>query len=118
MVTEADVRRIALALPQTTERPSYGTPGFRVKDRLFARVHQDDGVLVLWCAHLLEKESLIESEPAIFFTTPHYDGYAIVLVRMGAVGLEQLEDLLALAWYVRAPARLRAAFDAGRPEER
>lgn len=115
MVTDADVRRIALALPQTAERPSYGTPGFRVTDRLFARIHQDDGVLVLWCAHLLEKELLIESEPEIFFTTPHYDGYAIVLVRMAAIGLHQLEDLLALAWYVRAPARLRAAFDSDGP---
>jgi hypothetical protein len=44
MATEDDVRRLALALPETHERPSYGTPGFRVKDRLFARIHQDGGV--------------------------------------------------------------------------
>jgi hypothetical protein len=112
MVTESDVRRIALALPETTERPSYGTPGFRVKDKLFARIHQDGGVLVLWCADEIEKESLIESEPEIFFTTPHYDGYPHVLVRLDAVGPDQLEALLADAWYVRAPKRLRAAFDA------
>jgi len=37
MVTDDDVRRLALALPETVERPSYGTPGFRVKDKLFAR---------------------------------------------------------------------------------
>ena len=112
MVSVADVRRMALALLETVERPSYGTPGFRVKDKLFARIHQDDGVLVLWCAHGLEKEALIESDPATFFTTPHYDGYPIVLVRMGAIGLDELEALLAGSWYVRAPKRLRAAFDA------
>ena len=114
MVTEDDVRRLALALPETAERPSYGTPGFRVKDKLFARIHQDGGVLVVWCAHELEKESLIESEPDIFFTTAHYDGHPLVLVRMGAVGLDQLETLLADAWYVRAPKRLRAALEADR----
>jgi hypothetical protein len=111
MVSEDDVRRLALALPDTTEKPSYGTPGFRVKDKLFARIHQDGGVLVLWCADEIEKESLIESEPEIFFTTPHYDGHPLVLVHLDAVGSDQLEALLADAWYVRAPKRLRAAFD-------
>jgi hypothetical protein len=114
MATEDDVRRIALALPGTTERPSYGTPGFRVSDRLFARIHQDGGALVVWCAHMAEKESLIESEPAVFFTTPHYDGHPLVLVRLDAVGDDQLEALLADAWYIRAPARVRAAADAAR----
>lgn len=116
MVTEADVRRLALALPETAERPSYGTPAFRVKDKPFARIHQDGGILVLWCAHELEKESLIESGPEIFFSMPHYDGYPLVLVRMDAVGLAELEALLADAWYVRASKRLRAVFDAGRPD--
>ena len=109
MVTEDDVRRLALALPETAERPSYGTPGFRVKDKLFARIHQDGGVLVVWCAHELEKESLIVSEPEIFSTTAHYDGYPLVLVRMGAIGLDQLEALLLDAWRVRAPKRLRGS---------
>ena len=68
----------------------------------------------LRCAHELEKESLIESEPDVFFTTAHYDGYPLVLVRMGAIGLDQLETLLADAWYVRAPTRLRAAFETDR----
>jgi hypothetical protein len=109
VVTDADVRRLALALPETTERSSYGTPGFRVKDRLFARLHQDPGVLVVWCADLIEKESLIDSDPHVFFTTPHYDGYPHVLVRMDAIDVDRLEALLADGWRVRAPARLREA---------
>lgn len=114
MVTDDDVRRLALALPETIEKPSYGTPGFRVKDRLFARLHQDGGVLVLWCAHLAEKESFIESEPDVFFTTPHYDGYPLVLARMSRIDAGELADLLAGSWRVRAPARVREAFDAER----
>ncbi len=108
MATEEDVRRLALALPEVTEKPSYGTPGFRVKDRLFARIHQDGGVLVLWTADIVEKESFIDSEPDVFFTTAHYDGYPHVLVRLDRVGEARLADLLEMAWHVRAPAKVRA----------
>jgi hypothetical protein len=86
VASEADVRELALALPHTTERPSYGTPGFRVKDRLFARIREEREVLVIWCASIDEKEFLIAAEPAKFFTTPHYDGYAHVLVRLPGWG--------------------------------
>ena len=110
MATEDDVRRLALALPEVVEKPSYGTPGFRVRDRLFARIHQDGGVLVLWTADMVEKESFIDSEPDVFFTTPHYDGYAHVLVRLDRVDAARLAELLRLAWEVRAPPALRAAF--------
>ena len=106
-----DVRRIALALPATKEKPSYGTPGFRVKDRLFARIREEGDVLVLWCGDLGEKEALIASDPATFFTTPHYDGHPTVLVRFGAVDVDELRELLVESWCHRAPKRLRAAFD-------
>jgi hypothetical protein len=108
VATEEDVRRLALALPEVTEKPSYGTPGFRVKDRLFARIHQDGGVLVLWTADMVEKESFIDSEPDVFFTTPHDDGYAHVLVRLARVDEARLADLLEMAWRVRAPLTVRA----------
>lgn len=117
MATEADVRRAALALPATTERPSYGTPCFRVRDRPFARIHQEPGLLVLWCPNELEKEALIASEPTRFFTTPHYDGYALVLLRLDRVDPPELAELLAAAWHARAPARLRDAWDAEHPDE-
>ena len=97
-----------MALPEVAEKPSYGTPGFRVKDTLFARIHQDGGVLVLWTADMVEKESFIASEPAVFFTTPHYDGYVHVLVRLDRVDEERLAELLEMAWRVRAPAKVRA----------
>ena len=94
MVSEDDVRELALALENSTEKPSYGTPGFRVRDKLFARI-REAGVLVVWCESLEEKDFLIEGDPEKFFTTPHYDGYAMVLVRLAAVDREELTELLA-----------------------
>jgi hypothetical protein len=114
VVTEEDVRRAALGLPETTEKPSYGTPGFRVKDKLFARIREEGDVLAVWCEDVGEKEALIASEPEKFFTTPHYDGTPMVLVRFGAVEVEELTELLTESWRIRAPKRVRAAFDAER----
>jgi len=111
--TEDDVRRLALALPVTTEKPSYGMPGFRVRDKLFARIHEQDGVLVVWLADESEKHALISAEPAKFRTTPHYDGHPTVLVRLSAVDEAELAELLAEAWRVRAPKRVLDQFGDG-----
>ena len=112
MITEEDIRRVALSLPATSEKPSYGQPGFRVKDRLFARIREEGDVLVLWVDGEGEKEALIASDPAKFFTTPHYDGYALVLVRFDAIDVDELTELLTDAWFVRAPKKLADEFEA------
>jgi hypothetical protein len=106
MVTEDDVRRVALSLPATTEKASYGTPGFRVKDRLFARIREEGDVLVVWVADEGEKHGLVSSEPEKFFTTPHYDGHPIVLVRFGGVDIDELKELLTESWRLRAPKKV------------
>src|SRR6201999_991879 len=111
MVTEDDVRRVALSLPRTTEKPSYGTPGFRVKDKLFARIREEGDVLVVWVAGEGEKQGLIAAEPAKFFTTPHYDGPPSVLVRLPAVDIDELTELLTDSWRLRAPKRVAAELD-------
>ena len=110
-MTEDDVRRLALSLPETTEKPSYGTPGFRVGDKLFARIRDEGDLLVVWVADLAEKEALLAADPATFTTTPHYDGHPTVLVRMDVVDVDELAELLADAWRVRAPKRLRAELE-------
>jgi hypothetical protein len=112
MVTENDVRETALSLPVTSEKPSYGTPGFRVADRLFARIRDEGDVLVVWVADEGEKRGLVESEPDKFFTTPHYDGHPIVLVRFSAIDEAELRELLTESWRLRAPAKLATQFDA------
>ena len=100
MADEDDARELALALPETVEKPSYGMPGFRVREKLFARI-REEGVLVLWCESIEEKEFLIEGDPEKFFTVPHYDGYPHVLVRLEAVDREELAELLAESCRIR-----------------
>jgi hypothetical protein len=123
VVTLDDVRRIALGLPETAEKPSYGAPAWRVKGKPFARLRAEhdepaDGeVLVVWVADLDEKEALIASEPDVFFTVAHYDGHATVLVRLGAIAEDELTELLTDAWRRRAPVRVRAAFEATEADE-
>ena len=108
MATEDDVRRIALSLPEVIEKPSYGTPGFRVKDKLFLRIRSDaEGYLVVMVADLGEKEALLASDPAVFHTTPHYDGYPAVLVDLEAVEIDELTELVTDAWLVKAPPKVR-----------
>ena len=122
MATQDDVRRIALALPETIEEPDYFR--FLVAGKAFvwtwleridpkrARV-PNAKVVGIRIAHELDKESLIEMDPAAFFTEPHYDGFPAILVRLADVDMEMLEKLLTDAWRVQAPKRLVREFDAG-----
>lgn len=115
MATEDDVRRIALSLPETTEKSSYNTPGFRVKDRLFLRIRSaDEGWLVVFVADLDEKDALLASDPDVFHTIPHYDGHASVLVDLDAVGADELVEVITDSWLVKAPVRVRKAFEESR----
>ena len=107
MATEDDVRRIALDLPETIEKPWYGTPGFRVKDKGFLRIRSDaEGGLVVFVEDLGEKEALLASDPDKFFTTPHYDGYPAVLVNLPAIDVDELTELIVDSWRLKAPARV------------
>jgi hypothetical protein len=103
---EAEVRRVAMALPEVQERTVFGTPGFYVGKKLFARVHEQPGVLVVWRADLGEREALLQAHPDVYFTTPHYDGHASVLVRLERIASADLAELLQEAWECRAPKRL------------
>ncbi len=56
--------------------------------------------------HLVAKEALLADAPDIYFTTPHFDGYAAVLVRLERIPLDELRELIVEAWLARAPKRL------------
>ena len=114
MTSEADVRRICLSLPESIEKPYEGRPGFRVKNQLFARLRERPDALVVWRPEVSEKEALIASEPHKFFQIPHYEGHPAVLVRLEAIEIDELEELLTESWLLRAPKRLAAAFEARR----
>ena len=73
MVTEDDVRRVALSLPATVEKPYNRRPSFRVASKLFIRIHELADTLFARCANLEERDELLEAEPEKFFITPHYE---------------------------------------------
>jgi hypothetical protein len=123
-----DVRRIALGLPETSERPSHGNAAWRVKDKTFVwdrplrgkelEALGDDApsgpILGVRVEDLDVKEALLQDDPAVFFTTPHFDGYAAVLVRLDAIAADELNELIVEAWLCRAPARLAKEYLGGR----
>ena len=105
---------IASALPEAEVSTWYRSPALKVKGKGFARLRTEaEGGLVLMC-QLDEKEALLASGDPAFFTTPHYDGYAAILVDLEKVSREHLAELLEEAWRRKAPPRLRKEFDASR----
>ncbi len=111
MATLATVRKLALALPDVSEGTSYGTAAFRVRKKLFARLRDDDAVLVAR-SDFDVRDSLIETNPEVYFTTDHYRNYDWVLVRLGRIKRAELAEVLEDAWRMRAPERLLAEYDA------
>ena len=120
MATWDDVRRISLSLPETGERSSRGLRQWRVKDRGFVwerplrpadlralgDAAPDGPILGVRVEHLGAKEALLADDPGVFFTTPHFDGYPAVLVRLDRIGVDELEEVIVEAWLARAPVRL------------
>ncbi len=72
---------------------------------MFAAIRDEGAIAVLWVADEGEKHALIASEAEKFLTTPHYGGHPIVLVRLGAIENEELQELVTESWRRRAPAR-------------
>lgn len=120
MATWDDVRRIALALPEAAERVSRGTAAWRVRDKHFVWERPlrtsdrtalgerapEGPILGVRVEHLGIKEALLRSDPAVYFTTPHFDGYPAVLVLLERIAVDELEELIVEAWLDRAPKRL------------
>jgi len=109
VATESELRRLCLGLPGAYEQSSYnGTPSFRTKARAFARILEDGERVGLWVSDEDEKLALVAAEPAIYSTTPHYDGYPMVLVMLGAVDIALLRGLVTDSFRLRAPEKLLA----------
>jgi hypothetical protein len=110
LATADDVRRLALALPDASEKPCYGTPGFYVRKKLFARIREDGETLVVR-VDIGERELLMGAEPDVFFITDHYRDWPSVLVRLAAIGEDELREVLTDSWLRQAPKRLAATLD-------
>ena len=121
MATWEDVHRLALALPQTAEESSRdGLPSWSVKRRSFAwerplrrADHEALGdaapqgpILAARVPDLGAKEALLADDANVYFTTPHFNGYPAILVRLDEIAAPDLEELLVEAWLSRAPKRL------------
>jgi hypothetical protein len=93
----ATVRSLALALPGVEEGTSYGTPAFRVRKKLLARLREDGETLVV-ASTWEERAELCESDPKTFFFTDHYADHPYVLVHLPGVARPALAAVLENAW--------------------
>lgn len=107
VLTFEEIRTFALALPESEEGTCYGTPAFKVRGKLFARLRDEGDVLAVKVDPAF-RDALIRSRPETYFITPHYEHSPYVLVRLGTADSEELSDLLADAWRLAAPKRLAA----------
>jgi len=120
MATQADVRRIALSMPETEEKPDHFAFSVRNKGKLKGfvwvwmeridpkkpRVPQPD-VIAVRVASLEEKDRVLESDPRKFFTEPHYNGFPAVLVNLPSISVRELKPLITEAWRTQAPNDLK-----------
>jgi hypothetical protein len=120
MATFEDVKRIALALPETSEAISRGSRQWRVKDKNFVwerplrrsdlealgEAAPDGPILGVRTENLMAKEAILADPSGVYFTTPHFNGYPAVLVQLGEIGLDDLQELIVEAWLARAPEKL------------
>lgn len=119
-----DVSRIALGLPQAHEELKREQRRWLVKDKLFVwerplrakeiasiegDIHEGP-ILGARVEHLGAKQALLAEDPAVFFTTSHFDGYAAILVRVDRIAVSDLDEVIVEAWLARAPKRLVAEY--------
>ena len=128
MASWENVRELALALPDTDETLSRGMRFWRVaarpKPKLFVwerplrtsdlralgDAAPDGPILGARVEHLGAKEALLAEDAAVYFTTPHFDGYPAVLVQLERIARDELEEIVIDAWLARAPAPLARAY--------
>jgi hypothetical protein len=129
MATWDNVREIALRLPETSEQTSHGNVAWSVKDKAFIwerPLRRGDRealgdrapsgpILAARVDHEGIKVVLIASNADVFFTTPHFNGYPAILIRLDEISVADLRDVIVEAWLARAPKRLAKEYLASQP---
>jgi hypothetical protein len=133
MVTVDDVARIALELPEVTEGERHGNRTWSVDGKGFAWVRPfskadirrfgdatppEGPILAVRVEDLSEKEAVLEAQPDAFFTIPHFDGYAAVLIELSAVTGPALREAVIDGWLACAPQKLANGYIAQESDRR
>ena len=110
------LRKLCLALPEATEKEAWGSPTFRVRDKLFAHYlndHHGDGRVALWCkAPVGDQDVLVESDPKVFFVPPYVGHKGWIGVRLDRdPDWDEVAELLEESYRMTAPKRLLALLD-------
>ena len=121
MATLDDVARMAAELPEVTEGERHGNRTWYVRGKAFAwdrpfskadirrfgeQAPPDGPILAVQVEDLGEKEAVLAANPDVFFTIPHFDGYAAVLIQLPKVSARALREALTDGWLACAPPAL------------
>lgn len=125
MATWDDVRRSALALPEAAEDTARELRSWTVRGKLFVWERPlraadlaalgpeapDGPILGARVADEGVKHALIADDPGVYFTTPHFDGYPAVLIRLAEIPAPELNEIITESWLLRAPKRVAQAYE-------
>lgn len=106
-----DVARLGRELPEVEEDFWFRTPALKVRGKSFVRLKEDGQSVVFLLDSVDDQESLVETQPAVYFITDHYRGYPAVLARLSALRAAECRVRLERAWRLKAPKKLVKQID-------